>query len=162
MLKVPEFVPRTATSSAPAPAPVIPAPQPEPEPVAPVPAPEPAPLPPVIDQTRAMPVVEQNRSRREPSATAPAPAPEAVRGSLPVAWWIRLLLWIAAVPLSFFVVFSIARGLGWFTTTQLSDVFLANNASRFWPVVRLLPLVALMTALLVHGGVLFISKRRVR
>jgi hypothetical protein len=108
-----------------------------------------------------MPVATQNRRRpaptREPApAAAPAGVPEAV------AWWIRLLLWVVAVPASFFVVFFIARAFGWFTTTQLSDVFLANDTKRFWPVVRLLPFVALMTALLVHGGVLLLSRRRVR
>jgi hypothetical protein len=153
-LKVPEFVPRSATTSAPAPAPVVPAPAPASAPPRP---PEPPARPPV-DQTRALPVIEQNRA----PAREPAPAPAPTSGDRPVPVWIRLLLWVVAVPLSFFIVFLVARGFGWFTTTQLSDVFLANSTSRFWPLVRLLPFVALLTAVLVQGGVVFLSKRRVR
>jgi hypothetical protein len=104
-----------------------------------------------------MPVIEQHRDRPR---VEPSPLPQVRPGTVPV--WMRLLLWIVAVPLSFFVVFGIARSFGWFTTNELSDVFLANNTGRFWPVVRLLPFVALMTALLVHGGVLLLARRRVR
>ena len=70
-----------------------------------------------------------------------------------VPWWMRLLLWIVAVPVSFLVVFSIARMSGLFTHDQLTDVFLANGRSRFWPLARVLPFVALLTALIVQGGV---------
>ncbi len=72
----------------------------------------------------------------------------------------RLLLWIVAVPLSFLLVFLVARAFGVFTTNQLSDVFLANNTGRFWPVARLLPFVALVTAALVQGGVYLLARLR--
>jgi hypothetical protein len=72
----------------------------------------------------------------------------------------RLLLWIVAVPLSFLLVFLIARGLSVFTTNQLSDVFLANDNARFWPVARLLPFVALLTATFVQAGVYFLARLR--
>ncbi len=81
-------------------------------------------------------------------------------GSVP--WWMRFLLWIVAIPLAFLVVFVIARAFGLFTTNQLSDVFLANNTARFWPVARLLPFVALVTAAFVQGGVYGLARLRGR
>ena len=44
----------------------------------------------------------------------------------------------------------------------LSDLFLANNVGRFWPVARLLPFVALVTASLVQGGVYLLARMRGR
>ncbi|HEY5173810.1 MAG TPA: hypothetical protein VIK54_18945, partial [Acidimicrobiia bacterium] len=79
-----------------------------------------------------------------------------------VPWWMRLLLWIVAVPLSFLLVFVIARAFSVFTSNQLSDLFLANDTSRFWPVARLLPFVALLTASLVQGGVFALARLRGR
>jgi len=81
-------------------------------------------------------------------------------GSVP--WWMRLLLWFIAVPLAFMSVFLVARAFGLFTTNQLSDLFLANDTSRFWPVARLLPFVALVTALLVTLGVYLLARLRGR
>ncbi len=54
-------------------------------------------------------------------------------------FWMRLLVWIVAVPLGFVIVFGVARGLGFLTQTQLEDVFLETGWDRFWPVARLLP-----------------------
>jgi hypothetical protein len=80
----------------------------------------------------------------------------------PVPWWMRFLLWIVAVPLSFVIVFLLARAFGFFTSNQLSDLFLASNTSRFWPAARLLPFVALVTAALVQGGVFGLARLRGR
>jgi hypothetical protein len=92
----------------------------------------------------------------------PAAAPAGVSARAKVPWWMRLLLWIVAVPLSFLIVFFIAQATGTFTHTQLTDVFLANNRARFWPVVRLLPFVAVLIALMVQGGVILLSRRKAR
>jgi hypothetical protein len=110
------------------------------------------------ERTRAMPVVTRNE---EPPGTA---APNGARDAdgAPVRWWMQLLLWIVAVPFAFVAVFLGARAVGVFSSDQLSDVFLANGAARFWPVVRLLPVVALLTAGIVQGGVLLLSKRNTR
>jgi hypothetical protein len=145
-LKVPEFVPRTARSSAPVAAPAAPPPTADPK-AATAPA------------TRAMPVAE--RSAERPRVVPP---PVLDRGTAfgPVPLWMRFLLWIIAVPLGFLIVFVLARAIGLFTSEQLSDVFLANNAGRFWPVIRLLPFVAFVTAALVHAGVYAIARRRGR
>jgi len=74
----------------------------------------------------------------------------------------RLLLWFVAVPLGFLFVFLTARAFSLFTTNQLSDLFLANDTARFWPVARLLPFVALVTAILVQAGVYGLARLRGR
>ena len=140
----------SATSSAPRPVPVAsgvarPAPgRGAPPPVAPT-------------ATRAVPEVAPRGLGGLPPSIR-RPAPHLAR----VPWWMRLLLWIVAVPLSFLLVFLVARTFSLFTTNQLSDLFLANNTGRFWPVARLLPFVALVTAALVQGGVYGLARLRGR
>src|SRR5262245_53791847 len=75
---------------------------------------------------------------------------------------IRLVVWLVAVPLGFLLVFGFARAIGVLSQTQLEDVFLETGWDRFWPVARLLPFVALVTAVIVHFSVLYISRWRVR
>jgi hypothetical protein len=79
-----------------------------------------------------------------------------------VPLWVRLLVWVVAVPLGFVLVFGIARAIGVLTQTQLEDVFLETGWDRFWPVARLLPVVALATAAIVHFSVMYMSRWRVR
>ncbi|HTL85829.1 MAG TPA: hypothetical protein VL856_11635 [Acidimicrobiia bacterium] len=147
MLKVPETVPSTAQAGAQAAAdkpPIV------------IPAPDPP-----ASATQVMrPVVERNPAAPPPSAPAPVLAKGPTSRFVPVALWMRLLLWCIAVPLSFFIVFVLARAFGVFTSEQLSDVFLADGLSRFWPVIRLLPFVALLTAVLVQAGVYLLGRRR--
>jgi hypothetical protein len=81
-------------------------------------------------------------------------------GVVPVP--IRLLIWIVAVPIGFLLVFGFARAVGVLSSTQLEDVFLETGWGRFWPVARLLPFVALVTASIVHFTVLYLSKWRSR
>jgi hypothetical protein len=107
--------------------------------------------------TRAVPEVDQRDFSSLPRASR-RPVPRLGR----VPWWMRFLLWVVAVPLSFLLVFMVARALSVFTTNQLSDLFLANNTGRFWPVARLLPFVALVTASLVQGGVYLLARMRGR
>ena len=71
-------------------------------------------------------------------------------------------LWFVAVPLGFVLVFGFARAFGLLSSQQLQDVFLEEGWDRFWPVARLLPFVALVTASIVHFSVLYISRWRVR
>jgi hypothetical protein len=105
---------------------------------------------------------------------APQPSPPSTNGGRPlsrrkvraqagvVPFWMRLLVWLIAVPLGFALVFGVARLGGFLTQTQLEDVFLDTGWSRFWPVARLLPFVALVTASIVHFSVLWMSRWRVR
>ncbi len=147
-LKVPEVV-RTARTSAPPVAPAAPPPSPLPE-AAVVAAPA----------TRAMPPVPKRSV--EPPGPVPTPLLCPTPLFAPVPLWMRFALWVVAVPLSFFIMFVVARATGVFTSSQLSDVFLASGADRFWPVIRILPFVALLTAGLVHGGVYVLARRRGR
>jgi hypothetical protein len=130
--------PTTATPPAPAPAPAPRRPVPEPE-----------------SATGAMPAAEV-----PPPMPAAADAQPA-RSPVPPAW-IRFLLWLVAVPLAFILVFGFARTAGMLTTNQISDVALAEGWGRFWPVARLIPFVALVTAGIVQGGAYLIAELRRR
>jgi hypothetical protein len=121
------------------------------------------------DATKVMPPTPPPVATAPPPAAAapvpPAPAPPTPTSFAPphpsatVPRLARLLLWLVAVPLGFVLVFGFARAFGFFTSTQLQDVFLAD---MFWPVIRLLPFVALVTATIVHVGVLVLGRRRAR
>jgi hypothetical protein len=142
------------------------------------PRPEPAPPEPV--RSRPVPiataVANPNAAFDEESTRAVGQVEGSARGASipprssrrpvarlgPVPWWMRFLLWILAVPLSFMIVFLLARAVGLFTSNQLSDLFLASNTSRFWPAARLLPFVALVTAGLVQAGVFGLARMRGR
>jgi len=122
--------------------------------------------PPGAPATQVLPVVTTNpaKSERDEPAKRPAAASSWARAAAlgDVPWWMRLLLWIVAIPIGFILVFSAARAFGFFTSSQLSDLFLASSRKRFWPVVRLLPFVALVIALLVQAGVYAIARLRGR
>lgn len=75
---------------------------------------------------------------------------------------IRFALWIVAVPLAFVVVFAIAKLIGVLSTNQVENVALDEGWTRFVPIARLLPFVALATAAFVHGGVYGIARFRSR
>jgi len=97
------------------------------------------------------------------SAPRVAVEPANAKPSVPVPpAWARFLLWIVAVPLAFLIVFGIARMFGLLTTNEITDVALAEGWGRFWPILRLVPFVALATALLVTGGVYGISRLSAR
>jgi len=101
-----------------------------------------------------------------PGVTAPempaAPVRGGSRGTVDLipARPIRFLLWFVAVPVAFLVVFSLARAVGLLTTNEVTDVALASGWSRFWPIVRMLPFVALGAAGIVQGGVYGIAQLR--
>ena len=157
VLKVPEGVgPRAGAASTPDPdAP----PTPRPVPVATaVSRPGGASADPAA--TRAIPAIDEQAQALGALSGRVGRRPVARLGRVP--WWMRLLLWFVAVPLAFLVVFFVARAFSLFTSNQLSDLFLANDTSRFWPVARLLPFVALVTASFVHGGVYLLARLRGR
>lgn len=125
----------------------------------------PAPAPPAAAAAAAVaqpvPVADDIAATRAvPRAQgAPTPLQPATQG---VSRWVRLLLWIVAVPLGFMIVFGVGRGVGVFTGTQLEDIFLATGWHRFVPLVRLLPFVALVIAGIVQGGVALLMRSRQR
>ncbi len=164
VLKVPEAVGQRAARTTAAPPTAAP-------PVAPGTPPVPRPVPRPVASATSDPAFGGEAAPRPPrpgarvdeqalGALSPKPGRGAMVRLASIPWWMRLLLWIVAVPLSFLLVFLVARVFGLFTTNQLSDVFLANNSGRFWPVARLLPFVALLTAALVQGGVYLLARRR--
>src|SRR4051794_32158877 len=93
---------------------------------------------------RVLKVPEQFRAPTRPADGTAAPKPasngkvgsrrleRAIAGAVP--FWIRLLLWVVAVPLSFAIVFGVGQALGVLTSSQLGDVFLETGWDRFWPV----------------------------
>lgn len=89
---------------------------------------------------------------------APPRSIEVVPKGAPVL--VRLGLWIVALPVSLWFTYRIARGLGVLTAKQVEDVFFDQNWGRFWPLARLLPLWALLTALAVQLSVLGIERFR--
>jgi hypothetical protein len=154
VLRVPERVTQRSREAQP----VSAAPT-SPAPVGPAAAvPPPAPVARETEVTSAAPVVEPGAR----ASTADARAARALAGPrlAAVPWWLRLLVWIVAIPIGFMIVFGFARTFGLFNNDQLSDLFLANGSDRFWPVARLLPFVALVVALLVQGGIYLLARWR--
>ncbi|HEX5615245.1 MAG TPA: hypothetical protein VFZ83_08835 [Acidimicrobiia bacterium] len=109
------------------------------------------------DATRVAPVASP------PTTTAyhrPAPprSIEVVPKGAPLV--ARFGLWVLAIPVSLWLTYRIARGVGVLTADQVEDVFFDQDWGRFWPLARLLPLWALLAALAVHFGVLGIERYR--
>ena len=129
-----------------------------------VPAPPPpAAAPASPDATAAMPRTDVPRSAPAPSPNGRVLSRRKVRAQAGVVpSGMRVLMWIVAVPLGFVIVFGLARAFGFLSTKELEDVFLEDSWDRFWPVARLLPFVALVTASIVHFSVLYVSRWRVR
>ncbi len=96
-------------------------------------------------------------SQAPPSVFPPRRVPPAMRGTRRVRGdelprFVRLLIWVVAVPLGFLLVFGTTRALGFLSQRQLEDAFLLSGWSRFTPILRVLPFWALVTALIVHFG----------
>lgn len=94
------------------------------------------------------------------AADAGAPAPEASGGSrasrsaTPQAPLVVRLWWWAlwALPLGGLAGAGIARQFGWLTQNDLEGTLLRTEWDRFWPVARMLPLCALIAALVAEAG----------
>jgi hypothetical protein len=170
-LKVPAQAREMAASST-GPSPVVAAVPPAPrEPVAPAPHPTQtvSAVPPVGAPVAAAAAVSSAPPLGAPQGTPPAdvaaerakpaPAPSPIASAVPPAW-MRFLIWLIAVPLAFLIVFGLARAFGFLATNDITDIALAEGFHRYWPIVRLLPFVALLTALFVTGGVYAIARLR--
>jgi hypothetical protein len=97
-----------------------------------------------------------------PGGPAPQPAAGISADDLIPPRGIRFLMWFIAVPLAFVIVFTLARSVGLLTTNEVTDVALAEGWSRFWPIARLLPFVALATAGILQGAVYGIARLRLK
>lgn len=65
--------------------------------------------------------------------------------------WLRILAWLIGLPLSAVVVFGVANATGLLTGSQLTDMFLDARLSAYGRLAALLPLWALLAALIVQG-----------
>lgn len=118
--------------------------------------------------TTQAPVLPASTGDPDPAATSVAPAvgaPPVARtrsrraapGPRRVPLWLRLIIWLLAIPLGAMVVFGAAGAVGALSSRQLLDTFLESGADRFVAVARLLPLWALVSAALVHFSVMAIA-----
>jgi hypothetical protein len=71
------------------------------------------------------------------------------REAMPV--WLRIVVWIVALPLGLVIVGIPARQAGYLTSQKLLDVIVKHDIGRFVPIVVIVALWALVTALLVTG-----------
>jgi hypothetical protein len=91
-----------------------------------------------------------------PARTAPAPTPTPRRaptppvGRKPVALPLRLLAWLIAIPVGLVAVVYPARELGFLSGQNLLDVIVDTGWARYWRVIAIAPLWALVTAVLVQ------------
>jgi hypothetical protein len=94
--------------------------------------------------------------------SGPAGRDEGDRGPLPLA--LRIGVWVVALPLGLAIVGIPARQLGYLSSQKLLDVIVKRDLGRFLPIVVVIALWALVTALLVtlfvEGGRRVLSRRR--
>jgi hypothetical protein len=114
-------------------------------------------------------VAKPDEAPPPPAVFPPRPVPPTMRerrkgpvgNELPR--FVRVLIWFVAVPLGFVLVFGTTRALGLLSQRQLEDAFLLSGWNRFWPIVRVLPFWALITAVIVHfGNIGIVQWRRAR
>jgi hypothetical protein len=79
-------------------------------------------------------------------------------------WWLRIIAWLIAIPLGLALVAYPARKLGYLSSQRLLDVLIGEGVNRYVPLVVIVLLWALMTALLVQciaeGGGWLLRRRR--
>jgi hypothetical protein len=65
---------------------------------------------------------------------------------------VRVGLWVLSLPISLWLVYRGSRLVGLLHRGQVEDLFFDTAWGRFWPLVRLIPIWALLCAGLVHLG----------
>jgi hypothetical protein len=122
-------------------------------------------------QVRTDPFAPAPRAGRPPAAPPrPAPAPPAPQPSTrPVArdvprraapWWARVVCWVVAIPVGMLLVAWPAWHYEIIDRQKLIDVIAAGGLSRFLPLLAVAAVWALVTALIVHGMLTLIERRR--
>jgi len=94
------------------------------------------------------PPTPSRRDRRPPAAPDPNR----------VAWPFRLIAWLVAVPVGLIVVVYPARKFGFLSGQRLLDVLVGTGYGRYWRVLVIAPVWALVTAVLVQLIVLGVRK----
>jgi len=99
-----------------------------------------------------------------PIAPPPSRDPGAGSGRDALPLPLRILVWIIALPIGLAIVGIPARGAGYLSSQKLLDVIVKHDLSRFVPLVVIVALWALVTALLVtlfvEGGRRWMLRRR--
>jgi hypothetical protein len=115
----------------------------------------PTPAPPMPPE----PVIPAGRDHRSRAHSAGGG-----REALPL--WLRILVWVVALPLGLVIVGVPAREAGYLTSQKLLDVIVKHDLGRFVPIVVIVALWALVTALLVtalvEGGRWWMLRHRAR
>jgi hypothetical protein len=97
-----------------------------------------------------------------PTGPSGPPSDEGGRDALPLA--LRILAWVIALPLGLAIVGIPARQLGYLSSQKLLDVIVKRDLGRFLPIVVVIALWALVSAvlvtLLVEGGRRLMLRRR--
>jgi len=65
--------------------------------------------------------------------------------------WLRVLAWMVGLPAAAFVVFGVANATGVLTGSQLTDMFLEARLTAYGRLAAVLPVWALLAALIVQG-----------
>jgi hypothetical protein len=109
------------------------------------------------------PAPAPSRSARGATGSGGAPRDDR-RDALPL--WMRILIWVIALPVALAIVGIPARQLGYLTSQKLLDVIVKTDLSRFVPILVIIVLWALVTAVLVtasiEGGHRLLQRRRDR
>ncbi len=119
--------------------------------------------------TSAAEVVRPEMVRQAPVGQVSADRPESSRRGRTTAaagdsgpLWLRVILWIVAIPFGALVVFGVAEAIGALSGRQLLATFLETGVARFGAVARLLPFWALVSAAFVHFALLALARFRAR
>jgi len=96
-------------------------------------------------RTEAIPAPTR-RDRRQAAERARTEATD--RRRLP--WWARLLSWVIAFPVGLFLTVWPARQLGFLSGQRLLDVLVGTGIGRYWRVLVIAPVWALVTTILVQ------------
>ncbi len=83
----------------------------------------------------------------------------AAAGPVRIRLWIRLAIWLFAVPFGMLVVFGIAGKMGVITFDELLKTFTASGWDRFAPIAKILPVAAFLIAVIVQAAVTGLERR---
>jgi hypothetical protein len=97
-------------------------------------------------------------------AAADAPSADTTpRRRARAPWWLRIVAWLIAVPVGLALVGIPARRLGYLDSQKLLDVLIGEDTDRYLPLVVIVLLWALVTAILVQviveGGAWLLRRR---
>jgi hypothetical protein len=112
----------------------------------------------VAPQEPPAPADSSRRARREQAAPKPASRKPPI--------WLRVVAWVVAVPLGLVLVGIPARKAGYLDSQKLLDIVIGRDSGRYVPLLVIVLLWALVTAILVQmiveGGGWLLRRRRAR